>query len=123
MDDQGHLIQKVKQLQDFFKAKLHIVYINTPSNFIVDTVTRERLGDFAKENMFKDYTVNIFNHISLEEGIAEFSKMISGNLIAMGTHGRKGIDHLMNGSIAENVVNHSETLVWTYTLKNEVVSA
>ena len=32
-EDQEKLTLKVKALQDFFKAKLHIVYINTPANF------------------------------------------------------------------------------------------
>jgi len=123
MDYQEDLIMKVKDLQEFFKAKLHIVYVNTPANFIVDSVTRQKLEEFAERFMFKNYTINIFNHLSLETGMLEFSNMIHGNLIAMGTHGRRGINHLMNGSIAEDLVNHSNTLVWTYTMKNESVSA
>jgi nucleotide-binding universal stress UspA family protein len=34
-------------------------------------------------------------------------------LIAMATHGRTGILHLLTGSIAEDVVNHSKRPVWT----------
>ncbi|GHN00526.1 universal stress protein UspA [Cytophagales bacterium WSM2-2] len=123
MDYQEDLILKVKGLQNFFKAKLHIVYINTPASFIVDSITREKLEDFAERFMFENYTINVFNHVSLETGMLEFCKMINGNLIALGTHGRKGINHLMNGSITEDLVNHTKTLVWTYTLKNEAVAS
>jgi nucleotide-binding universal stress UspA family protein len=122
-EHQENLITKVKELQEFFKAKLHIVYINTASNFVVDTVIRPQLQEFAERYMLKNYTINIFNHISTEKGVIDFTKMIEGDLIAIGTHGRKGINHLMKGSIAENLVNHTDSLIWTYKLKNELIEA
>ncbi|MBS1951859.1 MAG: universal stress protein [Cytophagales bacterium] len=119
LEHQEDLTAKVKELQKFFDATLHIVWVNTPANFVADTVTRKRLDDFAKRYMFRNFTLNIFNHTSKQEGILEFAKLVSGDLIAIGTHGRTGIAHLLNTSIAEDVVNHSDGLVWTYTLKNE----
>jgi hypothetical protein len=114
---------KVKSLQHFFNAKLNIVWINTPLNFSSDTITYDRLHAFAKRFMLKDYTINIFNHPNEEEGIIKFTQMIKGDLIAMGTHGRRGISHLMLGSLAEDVVNHTDNIIWTYSLKNEPVVA
>jgi len=122
-EGQEELVMKVKNLQNFFKARLHIVWINTPFHFASDAVTNERLEAFAKRFMLKDYTVNIFNDISEEDGILAFSNMIKGDLIAMATHGRKGISHLVNGSLAEDVVNHNKGLVWTYSLQNEPIEA
>ncbi|MBL0740491.1 universal stress protein [Chryseolinea lacunae] len=122
-DSQEELTLKVKALQDFFKAHLHIVWINTPLNFTSDTITLKRMEAFAKRFMLKNYTLSIFNHTDTEEGILEFSKKIQGDLIAMATHGRTGIAHLVNGSLAEDVVNHTKGMVWTYTLKNELVEA
>jgi nucleotide-binding universal stress UspA family protein len=122
-ENQGELILKVKALQAFFKARLHIVWINTPINFTADHITRQRLIDFAKEYGLKDFTVNVFNHPDEETGILQFTKLIKGDLIALGTHGRKGIAHLLNGSLAEDLVNHTNGLVWTYTLKKETISA
>lgn len=58
-----------------------------------------------------------------ERGILEFSNAIKGDLIAMGTQGRKGIAHLVYGSLAEDVVNHNRGLVWTYSLQSEPVDA
>lgn len=122
-EDQEDLVMKVKALQHFFKAHLHLVWINTPLNFTSDPLTLERLEAFAKRFMLKDYTISIFNHRDEETGILEFSNLVKGDLIAMGTHGRKGIAHLVNGSIAEDVVNHNKGLVWTYSLKNVAVEA
>jgi len=122
-EHQEDLVMKVKSLQDFFKANLHIVWINTPSGFASDIVTNRRLDTFAKRYMLKNYTTHVFNHPDEEEGILEFTKFIGGDLIAMGTHGRKGIAHIINGSLAEEVVNHTDKLVWTYTLANETIDA
>jgi nucleotide-binding universal stress UspA family protein len=122
-ENQEDLIMKVKALQHFFKAHLHIVWINTPLNFTSDTLTSDRLEAFAKRFMLKDYTVSVFNHTDEERGILEFSNSIKGDLIAMGTHGRKGIAHLVSGSLAEDVVNHNKGLVWTYSLQQSTVEA
>lgn len=120
---QEDLVMKVKALQNFFKAKLHIVWINTPVNFTSDVETLERLNAFAKRFMLKDFTVNIFNHPDEEKGILHFTKSVKGDLIAMGTHSRKGFAHLVNGSLAEDIVNHGKGLIWTYTLQNEMEPA
>jgi nucleotide-binding universal stress UspA family protein len=118
-EDLQDFTMKVKALQAFFKARLHIVYINTPANYTSDTITYARLKEFARLFMFKDYTINVYNHPSQEEGILHFAKSIKGDLIAMGTHGRKGLAHMVNGSVAEDVVNHSDSPIWTYNLKQE----
>jgi nucleotide-binding universal stress UspA family protein len=121
LEDQDDLLQKVKSIQNYFGAQLHIVWINTPLNFTSDVITRQRLEEFAKYFSLKNYTLNIFNHPTGNEGIVEFAKVVNADLIAMGTHGRKGFGHWLNGSIAEDVVNHSKGLVWTYSLKHEAV--
>jgi nucleotide-binding universal stress UspA family protein len=122
-ENQEDLVMKVKALQNFFKAHLHLVWINSPLNFTSDSVTNARLEAFAKRFMLKDYTVSVFNHTDEEKGILEFSDSIKGDLIAMGTRGRKGIAHLINGSLAEDVVNHNKGLVWTYSVQQTPVEA
>lgn len=115
--EQEDLVLHVKALQDFLKATLHIVWINTPGNFINDSITLIRLKDFAKRFMLKDYTLNVFNDTFEESGVISFAHMIKADMIAMGTHGRKGLNHLMSGSVAEDVVNHVDCPIWTYTIK------
>ncbi len=116
-EEEEVLATQVKKLQDFFKAKLHIVYINTPSNFKRDLETRQLLNGFAKRYMFRDFTINIFNDINQESGLTNFAKEVKADMVAMGTHGRTGLAHLMSGSIAEDVVNHIECPIWTYKTK------
>jgi nucleotide-binding universal stress UspA family protein len=116
-ENQENLIMKVKALQQLFKATLHIVWINTPTNFTPDRITRQRLAAFAKRFMFKDYTINVYNDPYEDAGIINFTHDIGADMIAMGTHGRKGVAHVLAGSIAEDVVNHVDCPIWTYALK------
>lgn len=122
-ENQEDLVQKVKALQHFFRAHLHIVWINTPLNFTSDNETRQRLEKFVKRYQFKDYTINVYNHVNPEDGILEFAKSIDASLIAMGTHGRTGLAHLFHGSLTESLVNHTDKLVWSYKIKDEPVEA
>jgi len=122
-ESQEDLVQKVKTLQHFFKAHLHIVWINTPLNFTSDSETRKRLEKFVNRYQFKDYTINVYNHVNPEDGILEFAKSIDASLIAMGTHGRTGLAHLFHGSLTESLVNHTDKLVWSYKIKDEPVEA
>ncbi len=108
------LALKVKELQYFFRAKLHILYVNTPASFQRDIHTTKLLKDFAKRFMLKDFTLNVYNDIDQESGLKNFVRTIDADLVAMSTHGRRGLNHLLSGSIAEDVVNHLECPIWTY---------
>lgn len=114
-ENQEALVTKVKALQNLFGATLHIVWVNTPALFKREQDVRQRLHAFADRFMLKDYTVNTFNFTDEEAGILEFANQVKGDLIAMGTHGLRGLAHFFSGSVAEDVVNHVKFPVWTYS--------
>jgi nucleotide-binding universal stress UspA family protein len=116
---QEDLVMKVKALQNLFKANIHIVWINTPNNFTRDSVTTARLKAFAKRFMFKDFTIHVYNDPYEETGVINFAHELKADMIAIGTHGRKGLAHLLSGSVAEDLVNHVDCPIWTYTIKKE----
>ncbi|MFM9838896.1 MAG: universal stress protein [Cyclobacteriaceae bacterium] len=111
------LTLKVKELQNFFQAKLHLLYVNTPASFKRDVITSKAMKDFAKRYLLKDYTLNIINDLDQESGVRSFVQAISGDMVAMATHGRMGLNHFLSGSIAEDVVNHLKCPIWTYRVK------
>ncbi|MGE0771274.1 MAG: universal stress protein [Cyclobacteriaceae bacterium] len=117
--DEEELTMKVKALQDFFNAKLHLLFVNTPANFKKDLETHKELDAFAKRFMLKNYTLNVYNDYAEEDGIRNFVDEVKGDIVAMSTHGRRGLNHLMAGSIAEDVVNHLECPIWTWRHPNE----
>jgi nucleotide-binding universal stress UspA family protein len=107
----------VKRAQNLYDATVHLVRINTPGNFQRDAVVQKYMQDFAKKLMLKNYTINIFNDLSEEEGVIYFADSINADLIAMATHGRTGFAHVLAGSIAEDVVSHSKRPVLTFVVK------
>ncbi len=116
-EENEDLMEQVKRIQDFLKAQLHLVFINTPAIFRKDAQTLPELKAFAKRFMLKNFTINIYNDLSEEEGLKNFAESKKAGLIAMSTHGRKGLAHLLSGSLAEDVVNHIACPVWTYKIK------
>jgi len=48
----------------------------------------------------------MYNAHNIENGIIDFSNEINADLIAIETHGRTGFAHLINGSLAEDIVKH-----------------
>ena len=115
--DQETLTMEVKAVQNFFNAKLHVLYVNTPAFFKKDSETMPQLEKFAKRFMLKNYTLNIFSDVDEEEGIIDFCETVKADMVVMRTHGRKGLAHLGAGSIAEDVVNHIQCPIWTLKIK------
>lgn len=108
----------VKRTQQLYNSTIHLVRINTPANFQRDREVKGYMEKFAKKLLLKNYTINVYNDISEEEGIINFADSINADLIAMATHGRTGLAHMMAGSVAENVVSHSGRPVLTFVVKH-----
>jgi len=115
--DQTHLVEELFKLQDIFKAKLHLVKINTPNNFESNRTITKGMEAFVKKYNIKNYALNIYNDYIEEDGIIYFCEDIGADMIALATHGRTGLMHLLSGSIAEDIVNHAKRPVWTCKLK------
>ena len=113
-----HVAEEMVKLQEVFDAKLHLVRINTPSDFETNRNIMTKAKAFVEENNLRNYTINIYNEKVEEDGIIFFAQDINAGLIALATHGYTGLVHLINGSIAEDVVNHAKRPVWTFRLKH-----
>lgn len=114
--NQSAFATKLKEVQTLFGATLHLLVINTPHNFKRSKYERNELEDYAKHYQFKDYTLNLRDDFSEEVGIMSFVEEIHGDMIAMATHGRRGLAHLFMGSVTEYVVNHGQCPIWTYSI-------
>lgn len=108
----------VKNAQQIYGSTLHLVRINTPGSFERDHVVRDYMEKFVKKLGLKNYTLNIFNDLTVEEGVIRFADQINADLIAMATHGRSGFAHVIAGSVAEEVVNHAKRPVLTFVVNH-----
>ena len=107
----------VKYVQSLFKGRIHLLRVNTPNGFERDMDVQRSMEKFAKGAGLENYTINIFNDLTEEEGIIYFSDQIDADLIVMPTHGRTGLSHLLTGSIAEDVASHAQRPVLTKVVK------
>ncbi len=114
-DNKETYAQAVK-LAKLFDAKIHLLYVNTPSNFVTTATSKVRIFDFIEGQDHNNYTINIYNDETVEKGILNFSKIINADLIGISTHGRQGIAHFFNGSISEDLVNHANRPVITFKI-------
>ncbi|MBT8257132.1 MAG: universal stress protein [Bacteroidia bacterium] len=114
-DNKQTYLQAVS-IAEKFDAKLHLVMVNTANNFTTTMEAKERISEFTKDASYDNYSVSIFNDETVEQGIVNFSQDINADLIGISTHGRQGIAHFFNGSISEDLVNHSKRPVMTFKI-------
>jgi len=107
---------KAIEFAKIFGAKLHLLIVNTPKRFITSEHANERMQDFANSSNFLNPSMTIYNDLTIEKGIMNFSQSINVDLIGMSTHGRQGISHFFNGSISEDLVNHAKRPVITFKI-------
>jgi len=104
---------RISEFAQMLNAKMNCLYINLPGTAFKSTKEMDEI-------LFKFFTkaghksplegiksVNRYADYSIEKGIYNFSNLSTTDIIAIPTHGRKGLSHLLNGSISEDVANHS----------------
>mgnify|MGYP003683296705 CR=1 FL=1 len=103
-----------------FGSKLHLVYVNLPgTNFKSSTEIELKVADFLKVadgNLDNMQNVHYVNDYSIEQGILNFANVKGADLIAVATHGRTGLSHFFEGSISEDIANHSTLPVMTFKI-------
>jgi nucleotide-binding universal stress UspA family protein len=107
---------KVVDFANKFGAELELAMINTPSSFKPTHIATDIMTKFVSNFSINNYSINIYNDVNVENGILNFANFINADLIGVSTHGRKGIAHFFNGSISEDLVNHSLRPVVTFKI-------
>lgn len=92
---------------DVWNPRIHLLKVNTPKSFERSEVSTKAIDAFLERHELSKYTATIYNDLSIEEGILNFSQSIDADMIAMATHGRTGFFHVVNGSLTEDIVNHT----------------
>jgi nucleotide-binding universal stress UspA family protein len=108
--------KKMVEFVEIFDANLFLVMICTPNSFKTTLNAEKTMKDFIENYDIKNYSLHIFNDTNIENGITNFSKTIDADLIGLCTHGRTGLAHFFNGSISEDLVNHTTKPVITFKI-------
>ena len=108
--------EKVVDFANYFGAHINLLHVITPNNFSTTRAAEEKVRNFIEEFHFSNYSTHIYNDINVEKGILHFAKDSNSDVIAVSTHGRKGISHFLNGSISEDLVNHAKRPVIAFKI-------
>lgn len=108
--------QKVVDFANKFDADLKLVMINTPNSFKPTSIAEGIINGFVSQFNINKFSTHIYNEVNIEKGILNFAESVNADLIGMSTHGRKGLAHFFNGSISEDLVNHSKRSVVTFKI-------
>jgi nucleotide-binding universal stress UspA family protein len=101
-------------------AKKHLLFVNSPNEQFKTTPEMDALANNflmkAEGHTNRLVDVNFVCAKSIEDGILDFSNAVGADLIALITHGRKGLSHVFSGSISEDVSNHSALPIMTFKI-------
>lgn len=102
------------------RTKMYLVYVNLPNNSFKSSIEIEkRVVNFftkADGHLDKMEDVHYVSDYTIEDGVLNLANKIGADIIAMPTHGRKGLAHLFEGSVGEDVANHSSLPVITFKI-------
>jgi nucleotide-binding universal stress UspA family protein len=108
--------EKLLEFATLFGAHLNLVMINTPNSFKSTAIAEKIMSEFVGKYNLSNYSLNIYNDVNVEKGILNFATKVNADLIGMCTHGRTGFSHFFNGSISEDLVNHTVKPVITFKI-------
>ncbi|MGB5419199.1 universal stress protein [Algibacter sp.] len=112
----------LKAVEMFGKVntKVYLVHVNLPSDRFMSTLEIEKkVVNFftkAENNLGKMKDVIYVSDYTVEEGVLSSANKIGADLIIVPTHGRKGLAHFFEGSVGEDVANHSTLPVMTFKI-------
>lgn len=101
-------------------TEMHLVYVNSPDgNFKSSSEIDKKVANFLKKadgDLENLKSVNVVSDYTIEKGILNFANVIGADVIAVATHGRKGLSHFFEGSVSEDIANHSTLPVMTFKI-------
>ena len=105
---------------DKIDTKFYLVHVNLPNDrFMSSLEIEQKAVNFftkAERNLTKRKDVHYVCDYTVEEGVLNCANKIGADLIIVPTHGRKGLAHFFEGSIGEDVANHSTLPVMTFKI-------
>ncbi|OUS01974.1 universal stress protein UspA [Flavobacteriales bacterium 33_180_T64] len=107
---------KARQLFENIK----LIHVNVPGEgFRSSSEIEIAIANFLQKadgNLDRLNDVHFTSDYTIEKGILNASNLIGADLIAVPTHGRKGLAHFFSGSISEDVANHATLPVMTFKI-------
>lgn len=111
---------KASKLFKKMGSKMYMVHVNLPNDRFKTTLEIEQnvvaFLTKADDNLDRMDDVHYVSDYTVEDGVLNFSNKIGADLIAVPTHGRKGLAHFFEGSVGEDIANHATLPVITFKI-------
>lgn len=98
-----YAIPFINNFAKMFKAKIHLLRVNTKDDFIPTAEAAEQIKAFIK-NQKGNFEITVSDAYEIDEGIVKYAKNIKADLIALGVHRRSGPSRFFTDRIAEGVL-------------------
>ena len=102
------------------KSKIYLVHVNLPNDRFKTSIEIEKsviaFLTKADSNLDRMKNVHYVSDYTVEDGVLSFANKIGADLIAIPTHGRKGLAHFFEGSVGEDIANHATLPVITFKI-------
>ncbi len=117
-EDQKGVFETVKSWDDLLGFKVEVLYINDPLYALAPGDVQSEKDRLVLGAGLTGVSLHQYGQVLHEEdAIQDFAKKAKADLIVMGTHQRRGLSHLLFGSIVEDTVNHSHVPVLSVPIK------
>jgi len=93
-----------KELTEKFHSVVHLLRVNTPSDFKRSKDMRESMQSFANYWGIERYTTNIYSDFSIEEGMLEFSQSMKIDLLCLHRRQHRNYFSFMNSRVSDEIV-------------------
>jgi nucleotide-binding universal stress UspA family protein len=94
------------------------VYVSTPNDTLAPEGVQDWMQELAQEKGIAGYEFHIRQARTVEVGILNYAHERQADLIVLYSHGHTGLRHLIQGSVAEDVLNHATVPVLIMPLNN-----
>ncbi len=119
-DDDVSPYLEAKTFFEKLNCSLQLVYVSTPNTKFKSTkeIEEKMIQFFNKtnEDINEVSKVKVISDYSVEKGVLYYTNKSESDILAVATHGRKGISHFFEGSISEDIANHSKLPVLSFKI-------
>jgi nucleotide-binding universal stress UspA family protein len=105
-EDSVKAFSAVQEMAVLWNAEIFLLFVNTPYHFKETHESMEDMRRFMHQFPRVTYTPVIYDALDEERGVKAFSVENNIDLIALSTHGTKGLYRLLSHGVAEGIVNH-----------------
>lgn len=114
-NDSPELIRHLKKLQDLLGAKLHVLRVNTPQNFLSPKKCSATLEQYASFHQLENMVLESFDATTEIQGLMAYGETVKNAFTAIGIHDRSFLQRLMTNNFkVEEVIAVSDNPVWTF---------